>query len=160
MSVSVSSLPVSLGTSPARQIAALCWRLQDDALQILLISSRDTGRWVIPKGWPIDGLDGPDAAAREAWEEAGAEGQVSKVELGAFGYDKRLKTTSMPCLVSVYALQVRTLADRYPEHKQRIRRWLPTAECATLVQEAGLQALLGQIALNPGVIVNDVPARA
>lgn len=151
-------LPEVKGTSPARQIAALCWRLQDGEMQVLLISSRDTGRWVIPKGWPIDGLDPAAAAAREAWEEAGVEGPVADVELGAFGYDKQLKTASVACSVTVFALQVQRLADRFPEHKQRLRRWVAPDEAAKLVIEPGLQALFGHIAQNPGLIAASGPA--
>ena len=143
---------------PATQIAALCWRVRDGALQVLLISSRETGRWVIPKGWPIDGLGPAAAAAREAWEEAGAEGQVAEAELGAFGYDKQLKTSSVACSVVVFALQVRRLARRFPEHKQRQRKWVAPNEAARLVQEPELQALFGRIAENPGLIAGSDPA--
>ena len=59
------------------QVAALCWRMgQGGAVEILLVTSRDTGRWVIPKGWPMDGKSASAAAAREAWEEAGVKGTV------------------------------------------------------------------------------------
>jgi 8-oxo-dGTP pyrophosphatase MutT (NUDIX family) len=158
VSVPFNVSPGSIATTPARQIAALCWRLRKGVMQVLLISSRDTGRWVIPKGWPIDGMNPAAAAAREAWEEAGAEGRVAEVELGAFGYDKQLKTASIPCSVSVFALQVRRLAHRFPEHKQRLRRWVAPEEAAKLVQEPGLQALLGQIARNPALIGAEGPA--
>ena len=157
MTVPFDDVPGVSATSPAKQIAALCWRLQEGMMQVLLISSRDTGRWVIPKGWPIDGLAPAAAAAREAWEEAGVEGPVADVELGAFGYDKQLKTTSVPCSVTVFALQVQRLADRFPEHKQRLRRWVAPDEAARLVVEPGLQALLGHISRNPGLIAATTP---
>ena len=152
MTVAFDMVPGSRGEASARQIAALCWRLQDGVMQVLLISSRDTGRWVIPKGWLIDGLDPSAAAAREAWEEAGAKGTVARMELGAYGYDKQLKTASVPCSVTVFALQVQRLADRFPERKQRRRRWVSPDAAAKLVQEPGLQALLTQIGRNPALI--------
>ena len=157
MTVPFNAPPASEGTTPAKQIAALCWRLQKGALQVLLISSRDTGRWVSPKGWPLDGLDPSAAASREAWEEAGVEGPVADVELGAFGYEKQLKTASVACSVTVFALQVQRLAVRFPEHKQRLRRWVAPDEAAKLVIEPGLQALFGHIAQNPGLIARSAP---
>ncbi|MEN9850080.1 MAG: hypothetical protein RL128_243, partial [Pseudomonadota bacterium] len=59
------------------QYGALCWRMHRGKVEVLLITSRDTGRWVIPKGWPIDGLAPAQTAAREAWEEAGVEGDIA-----------------------------------------------------------------------------------
>ena len=70
------------------QVAALCWRKHRDRVEVLLITSRDTGRWVLPKGWPIPGLNAHEAAAIEAWEEAGVRGPVTPDALGYFGYDK------------------------------------------------------------------------
>ena len=157
MTVPFNALPASEGTTRASQVAALCWQLQDGAMQVLLISSRDTGRWVIPKGWLIDGLGPTATAAREAWEEAGAKGQVAEVELGAFGYDKLLKTGPVACSVTVFALQVQRLADRFPEHRQRRRKWVGPDEAAKLVQEPGLQALFGDIARNPDLIAGSGP---
>ena len=76
----------------AAQSAALCWRMHKGRVQVLLITSRDTGRWVIPKGWPMTGLSSAAAAAREAWEEAGVEGKVQETVLGTFVYDKLSRT--------------------------------------------------------------------
>lgn len=153
-----SAVPGSQKTFPAKQIAALCWRLQKGVLQVLLISSRETGRWVIPKGWPMEGLVPSAAAAREAWEEAGAEGLVAEKELGGFCYDKQLKASAIPCSVTVFALRVQRLADRYPERKQRLRRWVAPDEAAKLVQEPELQALFNHIARNPTLIGAGRPA--
>ena len=71
-------------TSLAQQVAALCWRLRKNTLQFVLITSRDTGRWVIPKGWPVPGLALSAAAASEAWEEAGVIGRISDQPLGDY----------------------------------------------------------------------------
>ncbi len=105
------------------QYAALCWRESDAGVEVLLITSRDTGRWVIPKGWPMQGLSPEDAAAREAWEEAGVEGVVSPVSLGRFGYLKEMAANpSIPCAVAVYGLQVKNLAGKFPEKAERKRQ--------------------------------------
>ena len=111
-------------SSTAVQVAALCWRLTNDQVEVLLITSRDTGRWVIPKGWPISGLSASAAAAREAWEEAGVEGLVHDVALGEYPYDKLGPTmTAKRCHVQVFGLQVAVVKDRFPEVKQRRREW-------------------------------------
>ena len=142
-----------LAPDTATQVAALCWRRRKGELQVLLITSRDTGRWVIPKGWPIAGLSTAAAAAREAWEEAGVEGKVQDTPLGAFGYDKvaRLSVT-VRCTVAVHALRVQTLKDRFPEAGQRRRVWFKSSEAADLVAEPQLQHLLRTISQTPGLL--------
>jgi 8-oxo-dGTP pyrophosphatase MutT (NUDIX family) len=112
----------------------------------LLITSRDTGRWVIPKGWPIDGL-GPDgSAAREAWEEAGVEGQIAGHSIGRYSYEKAPRpggraSDRITCEVAVFPLRVARLADRFPERKQRQRKWFTLAKAATKVAEPELRQL-------------------
>lgn len=132
------------GTALERtQFGALCWRSHADGLQILLVTSRDTGRWVIPKGWPCDGLDPEASAAREAWEEAGVEGAVDPRCLGLFSYDKGLTAqSSIPCVVGVYGLRVQRLQRRFPERKERRRKWFSLEKAARKVDEADLCALI------------------
>jgi 8-oxo-dGTP pyrophosphatase MutT (NUDIX family) len=125
------------------QYGALCWRLRRDSLQVLLVTSRDTGRWVIPKGWPHDGVDGAQSAAREAWEEAGVEGTPDPRCLGVFGYDKlNPKQLSVPCVVGVYGLRVQRLLRRFPERAERRRKWFTVEKAAKRVAEPELRALL------------------
>jgi 8-oxo-dGTP pyrophosphatase MutT (NUDIX family) len=82
------------------------------------------------------GLSPEQAAAREAWEEAGVEGAVSPVSLGRFGYLKEMTAAAaVPCAVAVYGLQVETLANKFPEKAERKRRWFRPDEAATLVRE-------------------------
>ncbi len=132
---------------PGSQVAALCWRKHRDRVEVLLITSRDTGRWVLPKGWPVDGRDGPGSAAQEAWEEAGVEGKVSPDIIGLFGYDKVLTPeTARPCMVSVYGLRVATLARRFPERSERRRKWFAADKAARKVAEPELRALLTALA--------------
>jgi 8-oxo-dGTP pyrophosphatase MutT (NUDIX family) len=110
--------------------------------EILLITSRDTGRWVIPKGWPMADLCPADAAAREAWEEAGVEGRAGDA-LGFFAYRKGLPgQVAVPCVVEVFAMRVDRLADRYPEKGQRRRKWFSPEKAAKKVDEPGLRALI------------------
>jgi 8-oxo-dGTP pyrophosphatase MutT (NUDIX family) len=133
---------VTDSTGPSTQVAALCWRNHDNRVEVLLITSRDTGRWVLPKGWTMKGLSAPEAAAVEAWEEAGVEGAVGPDALGYFGYDKVLSAeVSQPCMVSVFPLKVTNLSRRFPERKERRRKWFSTEKAATKVLEPELQAL-------------------
>lgn len=139
----------SNGTST--QVAALCWRKHRDGVEVLLITSRDTGRWVLPKGWPMAGRSAPEAAAIEAWQEAGAEGKVSDEMLGLFGYDKVLgPDIAHPCMVSVYPLRVATLSRRFPERNERRRKWFSAEKAARKVLEPELRALL--LAIDAGSI--------
>ncbi len=139
------------GASGARiQYGALCWRRREDTVEVLLITSRDTGRWVIPKGWPMAGLAPEAAAAREAWEEAGVRGTINPVCLGRFGYMKGLADdATVPCAVAVYGLKVADLAQKFPEVKERNRRWFAPAEAATVVDEPELATLLAAFAPPP-----------
>lgn len=134
-----------------RQCGALCWREVKGKVQVLLVTSRDTGRWVIPKGWLIPGLDEPGSAAREAWEEAGVKGDIAPEPLGWFIYDKVLSRDgpvpdAVPCTVAVFALKVDDLARRFPEASQRRLRWFSVAKAAQKVDEPGLQALIAGFA--------------
>ncbi|WP_132250453.1 NUDIX hydrolase [Methylobacterium segetis] len=130
--------------SPRSQVAALPFRLAAKGKpEILLVTSRETKRWVIPKGWPMAGRKDHRAAEREAYEEAGLKGQIAKKAVGQYRYDKRLGDGStVACAVTVYPLQVSDERRRWPEKKQRRRRWYAPAEAAGLVNETDLQELL------------------
>ena len=129
------------------QFAALCTRQSENGLQVLLITSRDTGRWIIPKGWPIDGKDGAETALQEAWEEAGVRASSpAKAPVGHFTYDKILKDGSaQPVLTTVYRVEVQALAEDYPEVGQRTREWVTPQTAAERVAEPELRDLLRQL---------------
>lgn len=125
-----------------RQVAALCFR-KSPRLEILLVTSRETRRWVTPKGWPMAGRTDHAAAAVEAFEEAGVDGVVSEQALGTFGYDKVLKSTEIRAITAaLYPLEVILIRDDWPEKGQRERRWFTPAEAAETVQEPELAALI------------------
>ncbi len=126
------------------QVAALCFRETGDGREVLLITSRDTGRWVLPKGWPMAGKTSAESAAQEAWEEAGVRtGRFEDRPIGRYDYDKRHDNgTSEPLETLVYALEVEELLDEFPEMHERRRNWVPPAEAATLVDEPQLRDLL------------------
>jgi 8-oxo-dGTP pyrophosphatase MutT (NUDIX family) len=129
---------------PRAQFAALPWRRDPSGgIEVLLITSRETRRWVIPKGWPIKGMTSPKSAAQEAFEEAGVRGKVAKRPVGAYAYDKRLKNGRLQHVrVAVFPLQVETEAEAFPELGQRQKRWATPLEAARLVDEPELMVLL------------------
>lgn len=128
---------------PDIQYAALPFRLNRGTLEVLLITSRDTGRWVIPKGWPMDGKAPHEAAAQEAFEEAGVLGEVLGVAVGTYPYDKRLKKGALhPCTVEVFPLKVTEHKRVWPEKAQRRRSWFAAADAADRVDEPELADLI------------------
>jgi len=129
---------------PRSQFAALPWRRTPEGdVEVLLITSRETHRWVIPKGWPIKGMKAWKSAAREAFEEAGVQGKIVKRPSGAYAYDKRLKNGRLQHVrVAVFSLAVETEAAAFPEFGQREKVWLPRAEAARRVDEPELMVLL------------------
>ena len=133
--------PVALDVR--RQVAALCHRGLGEDTQVLLVTSRDTGRWILPKGWIEANEDAHEAAGREAWEEAGVEGTASDTPLGTYVYRKALSGgDSVVCQVEVFALEVSRVAKDWPERKQRDRRWYSARKAAKLVAEPELRDLL------------------
>lgn len=131
-----------------RQVAALPWRVDAAAgLQVLLVSSRETRRWVIPKGWPMKGKTNAQAAAQEAYEEAGLDGRIEAEPIGEYPYLKRLKSgTARPVTVDVYPLEVTGEHATWPEKGQRTLRWMPPVEAALAVQEPELRDLIARFA--------------
>jgi len=130
------------GAEAKAQVGALCWRLHRGVAQVLLVTSRDTGRWIIPKGGTMQDRSAWDAAALEAWEEAGATGDIRPEALGRYGYLKRRARRSDPCAVEVFPLRVQRLARLFPERLQRRRRWFSPEAAAREVAEADLGALI------------------
>ncbi len=127
----------------ARQVAALPVRRDENGdLQVLLVTSRETRRWVIPKGWPWPDRADHLAAAEEALEEAGVRGKPRKIAIGSFDYDKRLKDGDRPIHVDIYLLVVTRELDKWPERRERTRAWFTPEAAADAVGEADLQALL------------------
>jgi 8-oxo-dGTP pyrophosphatase MutT (NUDIX family) len=133
---------------PELQVAALCCRTAEDGgTEVLLITSRDTGRWVLPKGWLMEDMNAAEAARAEAWEEAGVKAaNVSTEPYGVYHYDKRLDDGySAPVEVRVYKIDVEELSDVYPETRERARLWLSPEMAAARVAEPELKALLRQL---------------
>ena len=124
------------------QYAALPYAVVDGELRILLVTSQESGRWIIPKGWPEKRKEPHEQAAREAFEEAGAIGHIAKEPFGSYSYMKRTSKGLVLCSVDVYLFKVEKELDDWPEKRQRIRRWMSPDEAAASVKEAGLSELL------------------
>lgn len=139
---SLSGKPVSKGKG--RQCAALCYRVSaKGGVKILLITSRGIARWVLPKGWHEPDVAPHEAAAAEAWEEAGVRGRISAKCLGEYEYDKwRPDAPPIPCRVAVFPMEVIRLEQEYPEKGQRRRKWVSPSKAAKLVLEPELARIL------------------
>lgn len=135
-----------------RQVGALPYRrAEDGALTFLLVTSRETGRFIIPKGWAMKKLSKSRSAEVEAMEEAGVVGRAGP-SLGSFNYWKRLKKVFVPIIVDVYPLEVREERSNWKERRNRRRAWLTADQAARLVDEPELVSLLkdAEIVLETG----------
>lgn len=132
------------GQPPSLQVGALCWRRAPrGVVKILLITSRDTGRWVIPKGWPMRSRSEAGAAEREAYEEAGVKGEILPRSVGLFTYRKGLgRDRAILCVVRVFPLEVTEMLRKYPETGQRKIKWFSRAKAARKVAEPELAAII------------------
>jgi 8-oxo-dGTP pyrophosphatase MutT (NUDIX family) len=132
------------------QVAALPHRRRaDGALEVLLVTTRGTGQWMVPKGWPISGKTLPQAAAQEAYEEAGVRGRTGKEELGRFPHRKTaFLEGTIDCVVAVFPLAVEEELTSWPERGERVRSWFTLDEAEKNVQSrelAGIIAALGRL---------------
>lgn len=129
-----------------RQAGAIPFRHGPEGLKVLLITSRDTGRWVIPRGGIEKGFTAAQTAEREAYEEAGVKGTISATPLGSFTYDKRLRDgASSPATVEVYAMRVEKELKKWPERSERRLQWMSIPEAVKAVEEPGVAALLSRL---------------
>lgn len=129
---------------PRLQVAALCYRGVGSGKEVLLVTSRGTGRWIIPKGWPIRGKDASASALQEAWEEAGVRrGRMGPEAIGTYTYEKtRDEGWGVPVEAMVFPVAVEELADEFPESCERERKWVSAGEAANLVDEPELKDIL------------------
>ena len=135
-------------TSNRRQFAVLPFRYTEEGqLQVMLLTSRETRRWVIPKGWPMRRRKPPDVAAQEAYEEAGLIGKiVGKRPIGSYHYSKQLPLRDeILCEVLVFLFRVERQLEDWPEKVQRETRWFEPSVASRLVDEGGLAELLRRV---------------
>ncbi len=142
----LAAMPEHLRRADFRQqYAALCFRRNPDGddIEILVITSRETGRWIIPKGWPMKKKKPHEAAALEASQEAGVRGRVGKRAVGRYTYLKWLDNQQVaPCIVEVFAIEVTQQKANFKEQGQRKLAWVSPDEAARRVREVELKSLL------------------
>ena len=127
------------------QYAAICYRKHRESgeAEVLVVTSRESGRWIVPKGWPIKGKKPHEVAAIEAFEEAGVRGRIKKKRFGYFTYLKQLPDDSrVPCIVQLHLLEVEKTFENFPERGQRLSEWVSFTEAARRVREPELKSLL------------------
>ena len=132
-------MTVKLLKTRFHQVAALPWRIDDDGeLRVVLVTSRERRRWILPKGWPIRGLKDWEAAATEAMEEAGLLGRVARRPVGRYAYEKRFPRRVETVTVEVYPLRVDRRLELWPEKGQREVRWFTPGEAAANAGDKGV----------------------
>lgn len=131
-------------TDVRTQFAALCYRYEGDDLKVCLVTSRRSRRWILPRGWPMHKQTPADAAATEAWEEAGLTGRAIDRCLGVYAYVKILSTKMLPVIVMVYPLEVHDEHDTWPEGHERKRKWMSPKKAAKRVAEPELRRIIRQ----------------
>jgi 8-oxo-dGTP pyrophosphatase MutT (NUDIX family) len=129
------------------QYGALPYRVSSGSrAEFMLVTSRETRRWIIPKGWPKKGKSPHRSAAREAFEEAGVIGAVGRRSVGSFSYEKRLKNGGfVDCEVRVFPLEVKRQNKQWPEKQDRKVKWLPASEAAEKVKEPMLSEIIRRL---------------
>lgn len=149
MSRIASDVQLMLRRPPRQQYAALCYRprKKQGGIEVLLLTSRDTGRWVIPKGWPMAGKKSHAVAEREAWEEAGVKGKVSHEPFGYYSYAKGMDGgLKIHCRVQVHLLLVKEMAKDFREKGTRRLEWVSCEEATARVNEPELKVLFHRLA--------------
>ena len=141
-----------------QQYGALCFRYTNPGaetdhpeIEVLVVTTRDSRRWIIPKGWPMKKKKPHEAAATEAWEEAGVRGTVSKQPVGRYTYLKELDDGDVvPCIVDIFQIEVAHTQEQFREVGQRVLDWVSPDEAARRVRELELKSLLVDFRPRPG----------
>jgi 8-oxo-dGTP pyrophosphatase MutT (NUDIX family) len=139
------------------QYGALPYRFtQDAALEVLLVTTRGTRRWIIPKGWPIKGLRPAKSAAREAFEEAGVTGRIGAKPMGLFTYDKLVDDAGAQttCEVKVYPLLVKRQSEVWPESQQRTTQWVEPSRAIAMIKEPDLKKIVASFAKRAAAVAS------
>ncbi len=128
------------------QIAAMPIRRRAGApVEIMLVTSRTTRRWIVPKGWPIKGLSAHEAAEREAFEEAGVVGRIVPAPAGRYTYWKRMSDHFALCEVTLYLLEVERQLATWAEQGERRCQWFGLDDAADLVDDPELATAIRQL---------------
>ena len=124
------------------QSAVIAYRKGKKGHEVLLVTSRGRRRWVLPKGDVEPELTPAESAAKEAFEEAGVEGEVSPQLLGTYRYLKPDENTGASYRVQVFAMEVTVIKTTWPEKDLRRREWVSPETAAKRVHEKKLRKIL------------------
>lgn len=124
------------------QFGAVPWRINDGKVEFLLVSSRRTKRWILPKGWPMHGATPAETAATEAFEEAGVTGVASNIAIGFYSYRKSCDGDDLPVVVAMFPLRVKKVLKEWPEQTERKRKWFSRKKAANLLREPELRQIV------------------
>jgi len=125
-----------------KQAAAIPFRKKNAKIEILLITSRTRGKWIIPKGLIDPGDSAPFTALKETIEEAGVQGEVFPEVIGTYEYPK----WSGLCHVSVFAMQVNKVLDVWEEMDFRKRHWFDINIALKKVKPARVRQIIHSFA--------------
>lgn len=125
-----------------QQVGALPVRWIGAEPRVLLVTSRESQRWIIPKGWRMRGRSDAEAAAQEAFEEAGVRGRIRRKPIGRYLYDKRRADGVEECRITAYLLEVTEELEAFPEMEERRRAWFTLEEAAACADDEGLREIL------------------
>jgi 8-oxo-dGTP pyrophosphatase MutT (NUDIX family) len=153
-------IPIEDGDS-FQQFGALPWRRNKRGdIRVLLVTSRERGRWLFPKGWLDDGRTPAESAATEAFEEAGVIGDIDDRNIGSYSYAKILRDQStVDCIVTMFALRVRGTLLQWRERGERKRQWCNLSEAIGMVSDEGLSQLLREVEANGRLLAPGDDAR-
>ncbi len=122
------------------QSAVIPYRVGEAGIEVLIITSRNKGKWIVPKGWIESDLDSHMSAKKEALEEAGVKGRVSAVSLGCY----RHGSSKSDPIVEVFLMRVQDELDEWPEQEERTRQWVSLERAYEHVEEEGLRSILDE----------------
>tara|TARA_B100001093_G_scaffold414023_1_gene404014 strand:+ start:616 stop:1074 length:459 start_codon:yes stop_codon:yes gene_type:complete len=141
------------------QVAAIPFKCEPDCLKVLLLTTRKTGKWIVPKGWPIEGLNFSQSAEQEALEEAGVKGLISKEPIGDFIYYKKIAPRRrVPCTVVTYGLHVTDQLSEWVEKGQREILWCSLLKAAKKVKNPGLRDIFQSISTDQSILIKNATA--
>lgn len=135
-------IPASEKQELRTQFGALCFRIHKGKVQVLLVTGRRSGRWIIPKGWPINKATPADSALKEAWEEAGVIGKQAGECLGIYSHYRTDPAIRYPNVVAVFPVLVSDTKEDYPEAGERQRKWFGVKKAAATVHNAELAQMI------------------
>ncbi|PSJ56699.1 NUDIX hydrolase [Kumtagia ephedrae] len=125
-----------------RQVGAVPYRVTGKGeIEVMVITSRGKRRFLFPKGWKMKGKSAPEAAAREALEEAGVVGTPAGSAIGRYEYCKRLGSVVAPIRVTMFPMRVRRELSDWSEKRQRKRAWVKPSVAEKLIEHPGLGSL-------------------